>query len=152
MRSSWPEQRGSPACRRLPRQQHQQVRDPRVTPPASRRRRSLPKSYWADTIAEFEKVRINGQPREFPSHLLLGAEEVLARMFHEHQVSKLYTPVRLGELIAVRHITPTKQVNPFAKNEEKQEKVLLRRAASFANPAQYQKHRRFSRCPMPWKA
>ena len=87
--------------------------------------KTLPENYWADTVADYESVTINGQPRKCPAHLLLGADEVLARMVHEHQSSKIFTPVRLGEIIAVRNFTTTGQVNPRSKNEDKPERVLL---------------------------
>ena len=87
--------------------------------------KTLPKNYWADMVADYESVKINGENRKFPAHLLLGAEEVLARMVHEHQTSKIFTPVRLGEIIAVRNFTTTGQVNPGSKNEDKPERVLL---------------------------
>jgi hypothetical protein len=64
----------------------------------------LPKGYWKDFVADYEAVTVGGHPREFP-------EETLARMVHESSVSLLYTPVKLGELMASRPFTSTGQVN-----------------------------------------
>ena len=80
--------------------------------------KTLPKGYWATVTQEYEKEMVAGVNRSFPLHQLVGAEEVLARMAHERQVSHLFTPVRLGEIISTRHFTPSKQVNPWAKGAE----------------------------------
>ncbi|CAE7517835.1 unnamed protein product [Symbiodinium sp. CCMP2592] len=57
---------------------------------------------------------VGGEPREFPTIRLLGAEEILARMYWEHTARKLYTPVGLGELLAKRTFSSTGVVNPLA--------------------------------------
>ena len=85
----------------------------------------LPKGYWNTLVQEYEAVTIQGKNRVFPGHLLLGAEEILSRMVHEHQTSKLYTPLKLGEIISIRHFTPTKAINTFAQKEDKVSKLLL---------------------------
>ena len=88
--------------------------------------KTLPKGYWATVIQDFEKEVVAGQNRRFPSHQLVGAEEVLARMVHERQVSQLFTPVRLGEVIAARHFTPSGQINPWAKGgDDRAERLAL---------------------------
>ena len=38
-------------------------------------------------------------------------------MVHEKTVSGLYSPVKLGEVISVRHFTPSGQVNPWNRSE-----------------------------------
>ena len=81
--------------------------------------KTLPKGYWAKRIKDFESSQIEGRNRVFPVHLLVGAEETLARMVFEAESSRLFTPVRLGEVISTRNFTPSRQVNPFAKTEDR---------------------------------
>ncbi|CAE7275931.1 yciC, partial [Symbiodinium sp. CCMP2456] len=93
--------------------------------------KTLPKNYWSEYVKEFESVILLGRNREFPSHLLLGAEEVLARMVHQHQTSKQYSPVRLGEIISLRHFTPSKAANPFAPKDDSRTKMILDDSGTF---------------------
>ena len=81
--------------------------------------KTLPKGYWAKRIKDFESSQIEGRNRTFPVHLLVGAEETLARMVFEFESSRLFTPVKLGEVISSRNFTPSRQVNPFAKTEDR---------------------------------
>ena len=99
--------------------------------------KTLPKGYWATVIQEYEKEMVAGVNRSFPSHQLVGAEEVLARMVHERQVSHLFTPVRLKEIISTRHFTPSKQVNPRAKGaEDRAERLSLGSDGQFVKQQQ----------------
>ena len=77
--------------------------------------KTLPKGYWAKRIKDFESSQIEGRNRVFPVHLLVGAEETLARMVFEFESSRLFTPVKLEEVISSRNFTPSRQMNPFAK-------------------------------------
>ena len=73
--------------------------------------KALPPGIYADLVEAYNKVTINGQRRTFPEKLLLGAEKIIARMWHEHVKSKCYTGVKLGELLQHRHFTATGSVN-----------------------------------------
>ena len=73
--------------------------------------KALPPEIYADLVEAYNKVTINGQRRTFPEKLLLGAEKIIARMWHEHVKSKCYTGVKLGELLQHRHFTATGSVN-----------------------------------------
>ena len=57
-------------------------------------------------MTAFENRLLDGKRRTFPVQELLGAEEVLARMWFEHTVTKMYTPVTLGEIVCRRTWTP----------------------------------------------
>ncbi|CAE7259953.1 ftsH [Symbiodinium sp. CCMP2592] len=81
--------------------------------------KQLPKGYWVKRVKEYEAEKIEGRNRQFPAHLLVGAEETLARMVYEREHSHLYSPVKLGEIISVRNFTPSRQVNPWAKSEDR---------------------------------
>ena len=56
---------------------------------------------------------LDGRRRKFPTDMLVGAEEVLARLYHEHTKSKLYTPLSLGEILSRRTFTPDKAMKPL---------------------------------------
>ena len=86
--------------------------------------KQLPKGFWAKRIKEFEATKIEGHHRSFPVHLISGAEEVLARMVWEKETTNLFTPVRLGEVLAQRNLTPSKQVNPWARHDDNMSGVL----------------------------
>ena len=45
---------------------------------------------------------------------ILGAEVILAKMWHEHQTSKMYSPVLLGDIIQRRSFTASGDVNPLS--------------------------------------
>ena len=92
----------------------------------------LPKNYyWSEYVKEFESTTLLGRNRVYPAHLLLGAEEVLSRMVHQHQSSKQYTPVRLGEIISLRHFTPSKSANPFAPKDDSKTRLILDESGTF---------------------
>ena len=71
----------------------------------------LANGIWAPQIAKYENANAG---RKFPSILLVGAEGVLARVLFEIQTSKLFTPIRLGEIISCRSFTVVGKVNPLA--------------------------------------
>jgi len=78
---------------------------------------------YADLVEAYNKVTIHGHRRAFPEKLLLGAEKIIARMWHEHVTTKCYTGVTLGELLQHRHFTATGRVNNRA-TDKKNETVL----------------------------
>ena len=85
----------------------------------------LPEGYWAEFLAEFQSEKIGGIARQFPTHLLSGADEVLARLVHE-RVTRSHTPLKLGEIVAHRQFTASGQINPFRIKEEPGSRMLLR--------------------------
>ena len=64
--------------------------------------KSLPAGVYSKLVEDYNSITIDGVRRTFPEKLLLGAEKVLARMYHEHHTSKLYTATPLGEIMAQR--------------------------------------------------
>ena len=64
--------------------------------------KTLPAGVWSKAIQAYESQQIGGCDRTFPTHELLGAESVLARIHHEITISKLFTPVALGEILQKR--------------------------------------------------
>ena len=85
----------------------------------------LPEGYWAEFLADFQSEKIGGIARQFPTHLLSGADEVLARLVHE-RVTRSHTPLKLGEIVAHRQFTASGQINPFRIKEEPGSQMLLR--------------------------
>lgn len=82
--------------------------------------KTLAPHVWLRQIRRWEQ---SFQPeRAFPQDQLLGAEEVLARMLHEHTVTKQYTPLRLGEILQMRSFTSTGQINNLAVKDK--DKIL----------------------------
>ena len=77
--------------------------------------KQLPAQVWQKQIARYNGITVDGRPRRFPEKEVLGAEQVLGRIWHEHTVSKIYTPVGLGELLQKRSFTAAGEVNPLQK-------------------------------------
>ena len=75
-----------------------------------------PKTFaaWTQQVTVCEEKLFDGKRRTFPVQELLGAEEVLARMWFEHTVTKMYTPVTLDEILCRRAWTPGRMLNPLA--------------------------------------
>ena len=87
--------------------------------------KTLPAGVWQSLVRAFNTTQLHGRDRCFPVEELLGAECVLARMYHEHNVSKSYTPVGLGEIVQRRSFTAAGEVNPLAKNVKKSTPLSL---------------------------
>ena len=99
------------------------------TPSASTAEDKVPKTLapgrWTTLIEAYQKQQLGGLDRRFPTQELLGAEPIIARMLHEFEVSKLFTPVGLGEIISCRTFLPTGEPNPLAKKERSTGKLRL---------------------------
>ena len=89
--------------------------------------KSLPIGYWTDRIKEYNDITVDGRPRKFPTNYLLGAEEILARMVHEHKETKMYTPPTLTEIVCNRDMTSTGEPSPWAQRKHGQERKLRKR-------------------------
>ena len=87
--------------------------------------KTLPPGTWQTLVRAYNSTQLHGRDRSFPVEELLGAECVLARMFHEHNVSKTYTPIGLGEIVRRRSFTAAGEVNPLAKNVKKSPALSL---------------------------
>ena len=90
----------------------------------ARCRSNSPKASGPSASRSSRPPRSRGHHRSFPVHLISGAEEVLARMVGEKETTNLFTPVRLGEVLAQRNLTPSKQVNPWARHDDNMSGVL----------------------------
>ena len=87
--------------------------------------KTLAPGRWTQLINAYQSQQIGGMDRIFPVQELLGTEPVLARILHEHEVSKLYSPVLLGELMSMRTFLPTGEPNPLSKKDRSTQKLQL---------------------------
>ena len=81
--------------------------------------RTLPPGKWSELVSAYNHVTLNGKPRVFPVKELLGAEVIVTRLWHERHISKMYTPLQLGELLQQRSFTASGEINPLCKNPRK---------------------------------
>ena len=63
--------------------------------------KQLATGVWKRLVKEYND-RIPDHPRRFPETQLLGAEEVLARLLHELNVSRQFSQLPLGEIVQKR--------------------------------------------------
>ena len=78
-------------------------------------KQQLPAHVWQKQISRYNSITVDGRPRKFLEKEVLGAERVLGRIWHEHTVTKTYTPVGLGEILQKRSFTASGEVNPLQK-------------------------------------
>ena len=69
---------------------------------------------WAQLLQNYNKAQLHGEDRCFPQHEIIGSEATLARMFHEHQTTKMYSPIMLGEIVQKRSFTASGDVNSLS--------------------------------------
>ncbi len=86
---------------------------PSSTPTDSKIPKALPAGKWTELVEFYNKITVNGRPRQFPTKELLGAETVIARLHYERHHSHLYTPLQLGEILQVRSFTASGEINPL---------------------------------------
>lgn len=81
--------------------------------------KSLPPGTWNALVKQYQSIQLDGRDRVFPVTELIGAESVLARMFHELTVSGQFTPILLGEILQKRSFNAAGEVNPLLKSPRK---------------------------------
>eukprot|EP00438_Fugacium_kawagutii_P019769 Skav203659 [mRNA] locus=scaffold2755:67102:70040:- [translate_table: standard] len=87
--------------------------------------KTLPAGVWGQLVMAYNSIQLDGRDRSFPTQVVLGAESILARMWHEHQHSKMYTPLLLGEILQHRSFQSSGEVNPLAKQQRKSSSLKL---------------------------
>ena len=83
--------------------------------------KKLGQGVWQRQIAAYEDAQ--SPPRLFPQKMIAGADEVLARMMWEHETTKVYSELGLGEILATRMYNSCGQVNKF-RHKHKGKDVL----------------------------
>ena len=91
---------------------------PTSSPTDEKPPKQLPSGTWTKLLAAYECQQLGGRNRVFPAHELLGAETVLARIWWEHEKTKMYSAIGLGELLQVRTFLPSGEINPLAKKDK----------------------------------
>ena len=111
---------------------------PTATTPAAAAEDKIPKALapgrCAKLIQDYQCPQIGNEDRIFPIQEILGAEAIIARVLHEHETSKTYTPVQLGEIISVRTFQANGEPNPLAKKERSVTKLTLTGEQLVATP------------------
>ena len=74
--------------------------------------KTLAPGRWAALVQDYQFQQIGGEDRIFPVLELLGTENIIARVLHEHEVSKTYTPVLLGEIVSSRDFPSQRRAQP----------------------------------------
>ena len=80
---------------------------------------------YSKLVEGYNSITIDGVRRTFPEKQFLGAEKVLARMYHEHHTSKLYTATPLGEIMAQRVWMSFNTINSNRKKDSSEKKLIL---------------------------
>ena len=81
--------------------------------------KALPPGKWSELVNAYNHITLNGKTRQFPVRELLGAEQVVTRLWHERHISKMYTPLQLGELLQQRSFSASGEINPLSKSPKK---------------------------------
>ena len=87
--------------------------------------KQLPTGVWSTLLQAYNKAQLHGVDRSFPQHEILGAEVILAKMWHEHQTSRMYSPVLLGDIIQRRSFTASGDINPLSAKAKSSRTLTL---------------------------
>ena len=87
--------------------------------------KQLPQGVWSQLLNAYQSKQLNGEDRTFPIQEILGADQVIARVWWEHTHSKLYSPVQLGEVLQSRTFQASGEVNPLAKPNRSTSKLTI---------------------------
>ena len=98
--------------------------------------KSLPAGVYTKLVQDYNDITIDGEKRQFPECNLLGAEKVLARMYHEHHTSKLYTATSLGEILSQRIWTSFNTINTTRKKDASEKELVIDDRNNIAEKAQ----------------
>jgi len=87
--------------------------------------KTLPAGKWSELVQAYNSVTVRGKPRSFPVREVLGAESVIARLWHERHISHLYSPLQLGEILQVRSFTASGDINPLLRGAKRHTALTL---------------------------
>ncbi len=85
--------------------------------------KTWPKGVYQQLLTDYKTSTDN--TKTFPEKILIGAEKIIVRMWHEHTTSKNYQAVGLGEIITNRTFTATGAVNSTAKRDKSDKTLVL---------------------------
>ena len=78
----------------------------------------FPSGEYTQLIKDYNNITLDGDKRNFPEKVLLGADKVLARIHHEDPVSKYYTAMTLGEIMSERSFASLGTVKSNRKKDD----------------------------------
>ena len=81
--------------------------------------KELPEGVWSFYVTAYESKQFDNKDREFPTNLILGADAVILRSWYQHEYSKMYVPIYLGEVLQHRLFTAYGQLNKANKHNHK---------------------------------
>ena len=81
--------------------------------------KTLPPGKWTELVNRYNSITVGSKTRSFPAREVLGAEAVIARLWHERHISHLYTPLQLCEILQHRSFTASGDINPLMKTSKK---------------------------------
>ena len=87
--------------------------------------KTLPAGVYNQLAKDYGDVTLNGEKREFPEKVLLGADKVLAHVRHEHTVSKHYTAVTLGEIMSQRVFAALGTLDSARKKDDLDKRLVV---------------------------
>jgi hypothetical protein len=96
---------------------------PRFDPNKNKPPKFLEPGVWQQSIDAYEKEWQN--KRKFPYKILVGAEEILARLIWEKDTSKIFTPLKMGEVMAARSYNSCGKINHWASEKSTKEVLQL---------------------------
>lgn len=89
--------------------------------------KSLPPAAWNALVKIYQSIQLDGRDRIFPVTELIGAESVLARMFHELTVSGQFTPILLGEILQRRSFNASRRSESSLENPQESSDPYVQR-------------------------
>ena len=90
--------------------------------------KTLPAGVYNQLVKDYNDVALNGEKRTFLEKVLLGADKVLARMHHEHTVSKHYTACDAGRdhvSTSLRRVGHRRTVNSARKKDDLDKRLIV---------------------------
>ena len=102
---------------------------PTASPPATADKDTIPKTLpgnvYTKLVNDYNKIQLDGEDRNFPEKMLLGAEKALARMYHEHHITNHYTATPLGEIMSQRTLTALGTIDANRKKENVDKQLII---------------------------
>ena len=110
-----------PAPNRHKRHQGHKPPQPRIPKFPRNSHRACARNSYANTIHR----QSTATTASFSEEVILGADRVIARMWHEHHKSKHYTAPSLGEILTQRTFTAMGTINNSAKDRKSERTLTL---------------------------
>ena len=87
--------------------------------------REIPPAELQKLLKFYSDTQIAGRNRDFPMKALVGAEKVMARIWHEKWISSQFTPTQLHELLEARCFDSSGSLNTLNKEMKQKQQSRL---------------------------